>query len=207
MTNAEYKGDQAERHVSSDEPSDYLLLWRYRSGSQEAAREIYLRYAERLRALARLKCTPTLARRVDADDIVQSVFGTFFDGASRGRYDIPDGEDLWKLFLILALNRIRAEFVFHQAAKRDTRRTATLDGFLASSLRQGHLDGTDEGFLKLVAEEALECLPEQHRCVVELRLKGHEVAEIATQIGRSKRSVERILQQSRDKLNVLLREQ
>ena len=40
------------------------------------------RYARRLEALARSKTSPDLARRVDDEDIVQSVFGSFFRGVA-----------------------------------------------------------------------------------------------------------------------------
>jgi RNA polymerase sigma-70 factor (ECF subfamily) len=204
MTNAESRVSTGEgRGLPADEPSDYLLLSRFRGGCQEAARDIYRRYAKRLRALAEHRCASGLANHVDADDIVQAVFGAFFHGASRGRYDIPDGEDLWKLFLVIALNKIRAEGAFQRAAKRDVRRTAALDHVPTPA---GETFETSPGFLRLVVEEALERLPERHRDVVQKRLEGHGVAEIAQLLGRSKRSVERILQESRDRLSVILRD-
>ena len=54
--------------------------------------------------------------------------------------------------------------------------------------------------LQLTINEVLERLPASHRKIVELRVEGHEVAEIAAQTGRAKRSVERILQEFRDRL-------
>jgi RNA polymerase sigma factor (sigma-70 family) len=45
--------------------------------------------------------------------------------------------------------------------------------------------------------EALEQLPPQQRLMLELRIQGHEVAEIAQKTGRSKRTVERNLQEVR----------
>jgi RNA polymerase sigma-70 factor (ECF subfamily) len=138
---------------------------------------------------------------------VQSVFGTFFHSARRGRYEIADGEDLWKLFLVIALNRIRTEETFHLAAKRDRRLTAEIDCLAPSKLLKMQLPQTPpEGFLKLIIDEALERLPPQHRIIVQKRMEGYEVSEIAEQIGRSKRSVERILQESRNKLSVLLQD-
>jgi RNA polymerase sigma-70 factor (ECF subfamily) len=190
---------------AADEPSDYLLLGRLRSGSQEAALHIYRRYAQRLLALARARCA-NLPNVVSPEDIVQAVFGTFFRKAQCGRYDIPDGEGLWKLFLVLALNRIRAEMQFYLAAKRDARLTCPLECLEPAQLRGASRDGCQEGFLNLVVEEALERLPEQHRAIVQKRLEGHGVAEIAEQLGRSKRSVERILQESRDRLRGLLQD-
>src|SRR3954451_16216202 len=111
----------------SDAPSNRSLLRRLRGGSEDAATQLYRRYAHRLRALARANTSAHLARRVDAEDIVQSVFRIFFTAASQGLYDVPAGEDLWKLLLVIALNKIRAEGVFHQAAKRDIRTTAELE--------------------------------------------------------------------------------
>ena len=40
-----------------------------------------------------------------------------------------------------------------------------------------------------------------------LRLEGYEVAEIARKTGRSRRTVERILQETRVKLDLLVREE
>src|SRR5262245_11532311 len=97
---------------ADEEPSDGSLLRRYRRGDQAAATRLYLRYANRLRALARARCSPDLAQRVDPDDIVQSVFRSFFRRARSGAYEVPDGEELWKLFLVIALNKIRAEGAF-----------------------------------------------------------------------------------------------
>src|SRR4051794_4952304 len=77
-----------------DEVSDRSLLRKLRQGSEDAARQLYLRYAERLYALARAQSSPDLARRVDAEEIVQSVFGSFFRVAGSGDYDVPEGEEL-----------------------------------------------------------------------------------------------------------------
>src|SRR5262245_20820873 len=85
------------------------LLARYRLGDQDAATELYTRYVHRLRALAERRCASSLARCLDADDIVQSIFRTFFRGVRQGFYDVPEGDALWKLLLVIALNKIRAK--------------------------------------------------------------------------------------------------
>lgn len=87
--------------------SDHSLLRRLRHGQADAATQLYVRYAERLNALAKSKSSSELARRVSSEEIVQSVFGSFFRGAQQGYYEIPVGEELWKLFLVMALNKIR----------------------------------------------------------------------------------------------------
>jgi RNA polymerase sigma-70 factor (ECF subfamily) len=185
-------------------PSDHSLLGRFRRGSEDAATQLYLRYADRLRALAQAQASPGLARRLDVEDIVQSVFGSFFRGASQGFYEVPVGEELWKLFLVIALNKIRARGAYHHAAKRDVRRTSGSD-VLAHCTEE--LAAGDEGslaILQMTIDEALEHLSPLHKEMVALRVEGYQVAEIAERTGRSKRTVERTLQEVRQKLAGLL---
>jgi RNA polymerase sigma-70 factor, ECF subfamily len=195
--------DQEARDHAETEPSDHSLVRRFRQGNQDAANLLYHRYAHRLLTLVRARQFPDLASLVDSEDIVQSVFGSFFRRVSRDMYDVPAGEELWHLFLVITLNKIRAKGVFHRAAKRDVRRTIGGQGI------DQYPDGPKSGehayvLLKLAVEEALDGLPAQHRLAVQLRMEGHEVAEIARMMGRGKRSVERILQECREKLSRLL---
>jgi RNA polymerase sigma-70 factor (ECF subfamily) len=189
-----------------NEISDGSLLRRLRVGSEDAATQLYLRYAHRLRGLVKAQSSPELARRVDAEELVQSIFGSFFRGAGSGYYDVPIGEELWKLFLVIALNKIRAKGNFHRAAKRDVRRTTEADAGEAWGELPEKQDTAELAFLRLTVEEAMERLLPQHRQVVTLRIEGHEVAEIARQTGRSMRTVERLLQEARKQLAYLLQE-
>jgi RNA polymerase sigma-70 factor (ECF subfamily) len=190
--------------TSGGEPSDHSLLRRLRGGSQDAATQLYLRYANRLRALAKTKCSADLARHVDIEDIVQSVFGSFFRRASRGYYDVPAGEELWKLFLVIALNKIRAKGAYHRAAKRDVRSTAGSGGLGQLVETPAEQDAVAYSILQMTIEEALASFPPQYKQILLLRIEGYEVTEIAWQTGRSKRTVERILQECRKNLADLL---
>ena len=188
--------------MSSAVPTDRSLLRLLRDGSEAAAGQLYLRYAQRLYNLILSRRTADLARCEDADDIVQSVFGSFFRRVRKGYYDVPAGEELWKLLLVMALNKIRAQGTYHRAAKRDVRLTATADA--VDGNRPRSQDDPEHALLRLVVEEALEQLDQRQREIVRLRLHGHEVAEIAELTGRSKRTVERNLQSARSKLSRLL---
>jgi len=187
-------GDESE-----EKPSDGSLLRRYRRGNEDAAEALYHRYAHRLRALVRARRSKDLVGLVDHEDVVQSAFGSFFRGVNRGSYNAPAGQDLWHLLLVITLNKIRATGVFHHAAKRDVRHTVGGEGIerYPDGFRS---DGDTYAFLKLAVQEALDRLPDQYKLVVRLRMEGNEVSEIADKIGRSKRSVERILQECREKL-------
>lgn len=180
--------------------TDRSLLRRVRRGSEGAAGELHRRYADRLLALARARSGSDLRARLDAEDIVQSVFGSFFRGAKRGLYSAPDGEELWGLFLVIALNKIRAQAGHHRAAKRDVRRTHNDDA--ANDERYGVPADDQSAFdlLRIVVDELLEGRPESVRDIVRLRIENYEVAEIAERTGRSKRTVERVLQEFRTQL-------
>lgn len=197
---------QPQDGMAANGVSDGSLVRRLRCGSEDAATQLYVRYANRLRALARVKTSAELGRRVDAEDIVQSVFRIFFAGANRGLYDVPAGDDLWNLLLIIALNKIRGESAFHQAAKRDIRSTAELDVLEpAAELENGEEFATT--FLRLVVQDTLERLTPVARRMFELRMEGYDVAEIAVRVSRSKRTVERMLQEARAHLKQVLDEE
>lgn len=184
-------------------PTDQSLLRRFRRGDQDGATQLYLRYAPRVRALVKAKSSPDLARRLDADDIVQSVFRSFFQGVTHGYYDVPAGEELWKLFLVIALNKIRAAGNYHRAGKRDVRMTAGGEALhqVPDDLRR---DDASLAFLEIVIDETLARLPTTHRSMVEMRIEGHDVEEIAARTARSRRTVERVVRKFRDELYALL---
>src|SRR5262245_31464940 len=183
-------------------PSDSTLLRRLRGGSEDAATELYLRYAKRIRGLIRARCSPEVQRRIEPEDLVQSVFRRFFRRVQQGDYDVPAGEELWGLFLVIALNRVRAEETYQRADKRDVRRTAAEDAE-PLDVTSRH-DETSLLVLQMTVADALEQLPAGQRHMLELRIQGHEVAEIARLTGRSKRTVERNLQEVRAHLRSLL---
>ncbi len=196
---------QAEANLD-DELSDRSLLKRIERGQADASTALFLRYAERLQAIATSQSSPELARRVDPEDIVQSVFRTFFRRAAQGHYTVPDGEEIWKLLLVIALNKVRAAGAFHRAAKRDMRLTSGGPSFDRALETEHAPDETALTVLRMVIADLLEGLPEPHRRAIELRIEGFEVTEIADRVVRSKRSVERVLQDFRNRLNTLIHE-
>jgi RNA polymerase sigma-70 factor, ECF subfamily len=203
------------RRMNSEEPSppsvaaktDHSLLRRFRGGEQEAATALYLRYADRLEALAKANTGAALAVRIDPEDVVQSVFRTFFRRASEGQYDVPEGEELWQLFLVISLNKIRSLASYHRAAKRDVGTTVALDPSDLPFSSQQRSQQKAMQVLELIVEESLGKLPQIQQTMIRLRIEGYEVAEIAEATERSKRSVERVLQQFRSRLGRLVLEE
>ena len=182
--------------------SSVLLLSQLQGGDQSAGDQLYHRYAWRLRQLSQGKLSKLLRSRLDADDIVQSVFRRFFATAGESIYDCSRDEDLWNVLLVITLNRLRTEEVFQRAGKRDVRRNVNMEGL--NELTSFSHSSFASSYLRAGVEEALEKLPEHFGQVIKLRLEGLEVAEIAQRVERSKRTVERILQEALTQLRALL---
>jgi RNA polymerase sigma-70 factor (ECF subfamily) len=178
--------------------TDSSLVRRFRAGEESAATSLYLRYAARLRALAQKHCTPDFAGRFDADDVVQSVFRTFFHGVRKQAYDVPPSGEIWGLLMVLALNKIRNLVGHHKAIKRNVRLTAPQEAGAGEILSE---DDTAATFLRMVLEEEIAGLPAANQDIIRLRIEGYEVGEIADRTGRSPRTVERVLQDFRGRLS------
>ena len=176
------------------QPSDASLLVRIQAGEDDAATAIYTRYAARLMRLADQNAGDDLSSRVDAEDIVQSVFRTFFRRVSDGHYLIPEGDELWKLLLVIALNKVRMIAEYHRAAKRDISHTR--------SIGEHDFENTTDAsqILRITIDDLMFTLPVEHRQIVRARIDGHDIAAISKQVSVSRRSVERILQSFRKRL-------
>ncbi len=174
--------------------TDASLIVRYQSGEDDAATALYTRYAARLLEFSDRATGDYLLSRIDAEDIVQSVFRTFFRRVSDGQYLTPDGEELWKLLLVISLNKVRDASDFHRAKKRDVSQTKPL----GSHESTGSIEPSV--VLRMTIEDMLVSLPEAHREIVRDRIDGYEVAEISARTSTSRRSVERILQSFRNRL-------
>src|SRR5207248_9725846 len=103
----------------SDALPEALLAQYCRSGDEDAARQLVDIYVERLVALARRRISQRLASRVDPEDIVQSVFRTFFGRVRAGQFHIEDGDDLCKLLMRITVHKTLRQVAFHKAAKRN----------------------------------------------------------------------------------------
>jgi RNA polymerase sigma-70 factor (ECF subfamily) len=181
--------------------SDAQLLQDIEKGEEIAAEELFRRYASRLVGFARKRWPAALTSRLDPDDVVQSVFRSFFRQAQQGMYELSEGDELWNLLMVICAYKLRTQCVRHCAAKRDARRTQSADGEWLTALSVD-----PDTVLDLTVREQVERLPIDHRRVTELRLQGYEVGAIAELIGRSRRSVERLLQECRQRLLESMRE-
>lgn len=182
------------------EHQDRSLLRLYQAGDQNAARELFDRYVERLLALARRRISQRLASRVDPEDVVQSVFRTFFDRAKEGRFEFEDSQDVCKLLARITVHKTLRQVAFHKAAKRDpsletTQNTDGQDRLLEVLGREPTPDDANAFMDHL--EHFLSQLRPQDREILELRMQGYNNLEIAEKLGVSDRKIRRLMERVR----------
>jgi RNA polymerase sigma-70 factor (ECF subfamily) len=181
-------------------PEEQVLIDLWRQGDQDAARQIVERYVDRLLLLARGRISQRLASRVDAEDIVQSVFRTFFLRVKDGQFVFADQDDLCKLLVRITLHKTLRQVAFHKAAKRDPSHE-TDQGEHHREQLMALLDGdpTPEATVAFVdqLEHFLAQLLPQERQILEMRLQGYSNDEIAKKLGVYDRKIRRVIEHIR----------
>src|SRR5437870_1877835 len=91
----------------SEEAAFRDLIHRVRAGEQEAAAELVRQYEPEIRRAIRLRLTdPRLNRVLDSMDICQSVMANFFVRVHAGQFELDKPEQLLRLLVTMARNRL-----------------------------------------------------------------------------------------------------
>ena len=170
------------------------LARRQRLGDAAAADALFTYYAARLGRLAEQHLSRRLAGRVDAGDVVQSAFRTFFLRSARGEFQIDSRAGLWKLLVTITVRKARMQGRQHAAAGRDVRReepSADRDGLWEPL---DHEPGPEEAAVMLdEIDSLLRDLPPLCGEVLQRRLQGVSVVAVAQELGVSRQTVYRML--------------
>ena len=182
-------------------PEEQALIDLWRHGDQNAARQIVERYFDRMLMLARRRISQRLASRVDPEDIVQSVFRTFFVRLKDGQFVFQDQDDLCKLLMRITLHKTLRQVAFHKAAKRDptletNQGQAHQEQLLTILDREPNAEATVTFLDQL--EHFLDRLEPETRQIIEMRLQGYTNDEISQQLGIYDRKIRRAVERVRD---------
>ena len=182
------------------------LLGRWRDGDQIAAEALHRRFADPLCRLVEQRLGTQLARRVDPDDVVQSVFRTFFRRTGNGEYPIDHSGSLWRLLRRITLNKICRFGERHRAAKRDVSAEAPLDSEEVNRVAVLP-DHSPEEVAELLDElkAVLAGFDQAEVHIIGLCLEGHSSPEIAEDVGCSRSTVRRVRDRVHDRLRDRLR--
>jgi len=138
--------------------------------------------------------------RLDGEDVVQSVFRTFFRRSGRGEFRIDSSAQLWRLLVQITLRKARAKGRQHTAARRNVAAEAP-EGDAALVEALGREPSPDEAaaFVDQI-EMLVRDLPPMHGQILEMRLHGDSVIDIAEQLRVSRQTVYRVLRLFQERL-------
>lgn len=179
------------------------LLAHWRNGDEAAAHALFDRYSQRLTALAEQHISAKLGKRLDGEDIIQSVFRTFFQRSADGQWHVETAGDLWQLLVTITLAKVRSQARKHGAARRDmTAEADQIGDWLGEAIAAG--PGPVEALILVEQMEAiLDGLPATYSEILTQRLEGRSRGEIAGALGISRHTVYRALDLLRERLEQL----
>lgn len=188
------------------------LLARVQAGDHEAGAAVYRQFASRLIALARQKLDPRIREKLDPEDVVQSVFLSFFHRHAGGEYEIQNVESLWGLLSLITIRKCGHKIEHFYAACRNVARESKprpLDDD-ASRFWEAIAEGPTPSQALLLTETLeglMRPLDDRQRQILTLALQGHEHAEIAAQLQCSERTIRRVLERIRNQLEQMRAEE
>lgn len=168
-------------------------------GDEQAVAEFWSEYGGRLNRLAERHLSPRLQRRVESDDVIQSVCRTFFRRAGAGQFELADAAALWTLLCAITLNKCRLLARFHGRERRSFDREQPLNGAAeaenAPNIEPLAAEPTPDQAAELADEltRLLSGLDTEEQQLVDWKLQECTNEEIAERMHCSERTVRRVL--------------
>jgi RNA polymerase sigma-70 factor (ECF subfamily) len=188
-------------------------LGRLSRGDDQVVAEFWRDYGARLQGLAARQLKLSLRRRVDPQDVVQSACRTFLRRLQAGDFALDGAENLWRLLCVITLAKARRQARFHHRGKRSIARERSLDAAgddqrapLYEAVERGPTPEEAAAFGDQL-EKLLAGLDEEERQLVLLKLEDRTHDEIAHALRCSERTVRRILNRVRSRLQGMLAEE
>jgi RNA polymerase sigma-70 factor (ECF subfamily) len=191
------------------QPDSFVdVMARLQAGDPAAAEAVFTRFARRLVGLARERLDARLRGKVDPDDVLQSVYRTFFRRHAAGEFVLGGWDGLWALLTVLTVRKCGRWQRHFQTRGRDVRQEVELaPAGEEERLSPEHFNREPEpeeaAELADLIESMQRGLMPRDREIVALRLQDYNAAEIATQLGLPERTIHRVLDRVRERLRQL----
>jgi RNA polymerase sigma-70 factor (ECF subfamily) len=183
-----------------DDNSFANFLRRIRAGDEQAAAELVRRYESAVRVEVRMRLADSRLRQVlDSMDLCQSVLASFFVRVAAGQYDLERPDQLVRLLVTIARNKVAHQARRQQAQRRDVRRNIVIDGANWEPLGADPSPSRIVSGRELLAELRRQLNPEELR-VADLRAEGRQWAEIAAELGGTAQARRRQLARALDRV-------
>ena len=180
------------------------LIAKLRQGDPAAAERIFRTFARRLVGLARTRLTQDVRGKTDPEDVVQSVFRSFFTRQAQGQFEVAGWHDLWSLLAVITLRKSGHKVEHFRAACRDVTREvappAAADSDASWEALGREPTPVEAAMLLETVENLMRTLDERDRRVLEMSLQGQRVQEMSEHLSCTERTIERSLERIRQHL-------
>lgn len=186
--------------MNGDSPDPPISHWlaKLKDGDGAAIEGLWRYYEPRLLELARTRLLWASKAVADEDDLVVSVFESFWKGTQNGKFSgLFHRHELWAMLVHItcqkAIDRNRKDKTKKRGGDRKH------EELLADEVRELRPTPETEAEMKDQLRHLLELLPDELTCrVAVLRMQGHLNEEIAAELNIAVRTVERRLGMIRD---------
>ncbi len=187
------------RHLSFDD-----LMAQLRDGRNEAAVQLFNRFANRLIALARKQLDSRVLQKEDPEDVMQSVFRSFLGRHATGQLgSFETWDNLWAMLVVMTQRKCGHRMEYFHAVRRDVRREVPAVPMEDSSnvdlgAQSSEPTPSEAAMLTETVEQLLASLPQRQREIVSLTLQGYTPIEISERLDCTERTVYRVLERVRE---------
>jgi RNA polymerase sigma-70 factor (ECF subfamily) len=192
----------------SDSFAEFLA--RLHNGDDAAAQELFGRFTHQLIALALRHVDTGLRHKVDPEDVVQSVYKSFFLRYGNANLEVVNWNSLWGLLTLITVRKCAERAAYHLADCRDAaREVAQSRGEEATPWREpfGREPTPHEAVvMSETVEQLLADLDEEERPILQLSLQGFTTREVSERLGRAERTVRLLREGVRLRLERMQRE-
>jgi RNA polymerase sigma-70 factor (ECF subfamily) len=180
------------------------VMARLRAGDDDAAAQVFRRFTRRLVALARARLDSRVRQKVDPEDVLQSVYKSFFLRCEQGKLSLGGWDNLWSLLTVITTRKCgRWARKFH-TGRRDVAAEVPAAGACDESsvieLFSDDPSPAEAAMLSELVELLLRDLGERDGAILALALQGQSAAAISEQLGRPERTVYRVLERIKRRL-------
>ena len=142
---------------------------------------------------------------MDPEDVVQSVYRSFFTRYQAGQFDFATWDALWSLLTVITVRKCLNRAEYYLAKCRNV--TSEVDAAAWGDATAGLSEAIDReptpleaAVLAETVEQMMRGLEPEDRTIIELSLQGYTAAEISARVGLAERTVGRVRERIKKRL-------
>ena len=170
-------------------------------GDSEAEQLLFNRFSRRLIQLASGKICEVFNSKIEPEDVVQSVFKSFFVRHRRGDLEFNSWDDIWSFLACVTARKCSEKTGAFLTKKRCVNRESAdsqRDEQFSRQLTNDEPTPEHVAMFNELLSQLFGSMTESQRDIIRFRMQGFTNTEIAKKLGRTERTVYRALLQLRE---------